>query len=31
VRTFIGWRATREDASPLLAPLAAATSLLSGR
>ena len=31
VRTFIGWRATREDASPLLTPLAAATSLLSGR
>jgi hypothetical protein len=24
VRTFIGWRATREDASSLLAPLAAA-------
>jgi cellulose synthase (UDP-forming) len=31
LRTFVGWRAAREDAAPLLAPLAAATSLRSGR
>lgn len=31
LRTFIGWRAAREDAARLLAPLATATSLLSGR